>query len=115
MPIGQVLRYLIAAFAHNTHGMKKRILPSRHSGCVQSPLPPPIHQLRIAHNRLGNPQRALIIRRLNDFWDNPAGVAEVESVASTEAILAKIELLLRACAPRFMRCSRIALYRQKAA
>lgn len=27
----------------------------------------PIHQLRIAHNRLGNPQRVLIIRRLNDF------------------------------------------------
>ena len=75
----------------------------------------PIHQLRIAHNRPGNPQCALIIWRLNDFQDDPAGVAEVESVASTEAVLAKIELLLRACALHFMRYHRIALYRQKAA
>ena len=36
-------------------------------------------------------------------------------MASTEAVLTKIELLLRACAPHFMRYHRIALYRQKAA
>ena len=64
---------------------------------------------------MGNPQRALTVRRLHDFLDDPVGVAEVESVVSAEAVLAKIELLLRACALHFMRYHRIALYRQKAA